>query len=192
MDQELLFLPGGTGDIAFRISKQCPGAEVTVGDISENMLKFGRKRAKKEIKNDENSKQITWTVADGQNLPFEDTQFDLYTVSFGIRNYGDLNKGVQEAYRVLKPGGRFMCLEFSDVENQLLKSVYDRYSMDFIPVFGAVVAGDWDSYKYLVESIRKFPNKAEFRDMISNVGFKGATYNSFLSGVAAIHSGFKL
>ena len=164
-----------------------------MGDISEEMLNVGMEKMKSSSINiDHTANQISWKIADGQNLPFNDNEFDIYSVSFGIRNYGDLRKGLEEAYRVLKPGGRFMCLEFSDVDNELLKRIYDRYSMDMIPVFGALLASDWDSYKYLVESIRKFPNKLEFKILMRDVGFKLTKCNTFLSGVAAIHSGFKL
>jgi len=187
---KVLDMAGGTGDIAFRIHQQCPEAEIIVGDISQEMLDVGMKKTQSSLPYSSN--QITWKVADGQNLPFGDNQFDLYTVSFGIRNYGDLEKGLTEAYRVLKPGGRFMCLEFSDVDNEILKQFYDRYSLDLIPVFGALIASDWDSYKYLVESIRKFPNKIEFENMIRDAGFKLTKCDTFINGVAAIHSGYKL
>jgi len=186
---KVLDMAGGTGDIAFRIRQQCPETEIIVGDISQEMLDVGMTKAQSIPYS---SNQITWKVADGQNLPFDDNQFDLYTVSFGIRNYGDLEKGLTEAYRVLKPGGRFMCLEFSDVDNEILKQFYDRYSLDLIPVFGALIASDWESYKYLVESIRKFPNKVEFENMICNAGFKLTKCDTFINGVAAIHSGYKL
>ena len=173
------------------MKRLCPEAEITVSDINEKMLEFGKDRMSSENL-PESSTDITWVAADGQNLPFDDNSFDLFTISFGIRNYGDISKGLQEAFRVLRPGGRFMCLEFSDVENPVLKELYDQYSFQMIPVLGAVIAGDWDSYKYLVESIRKFPDKDTFKSMIEDCGFQNVTCSPFLNGIAAVHTGFKL
>ena len=184
-------ISGGTGDIAFRMKRLCPQAEITVCDINEKMLEFGKERLSSENLH-ESSKDFAWVVGDGQNLPFNDNSFDLFTISFGIRNYGDVTKGLQEAFRVLKPGGRFMCLEFSNVKNPALKFMYDQYSFQIIPVLGAVIAGDWDSYKYLVESIRNFADKEQFSAMIENCGFQNVTCSPFLNGIAAVHSGFKI
>ncbi|KAL1417217.1 hypothetical protein MTO96_027097 [Rhipicephalus appendiculatus] len=129
---------------------------------------------------------------DAEELPFGDGQFDAYTIAFGIRNVTHIDKVLSEAYRVLKPGGRFLCLEFSRVKNPLLRSIYDNYSFQVIPVMGLLLARDWKSYQYLVESIRKFPCQELFKEMIQAAGFKEVTYENLMNGVAAIHSGFKL
>ncbi|KAH8039441.1 hypothetical protein HPB51_007319 [Rhipicephalus microplus] len=135
---------------------------------------------------------ISWTQGDAEELPFGDSQFDAYTIAFGIRNVTHIDKVLSEAYRVLKPGGRFLCLEFSHVKNPLLRSIYDNYSFQVIPVMGLLLARDWKSYQYLVESIRKFPCQDLFKEMIQAAGFKEVTYENLMNGVAAIHSGFKI
>lgn len=131
-------------------------------------------------------------LGDAEELPFDDDRFDVYTIAFGIRNVTHIDRALQEAHRVLKPGGRFLCLEFSQVNDPLISRLYDLYSFQVIPVIGEVIAGDWKSYQYLVESIRKFPNQEEFKDMIEDAGFQKVTYESLTSGIVAIHSGFKL
>ena len=153
------------------------------------MLGVGEKRAKKAGYNQE---QISWKVGDAQSLEFRNETFDSYTIAFGIRNVVDINKALKEAYRVLKPGGRFLCLEFSHVENPVVEQMYEFYSFQVIPPMGKVLAGDWDSYQYLVESIRRFPNQEDFSEMISNAGFRCVTHENLSFGVAAIHSGFKI
>ena len=135
---------------------------------------------------------LEWHVADAQELPFEDNSFDAYTIAFGIRNVPDVALAVREARRVLRPGGRFLCLEFSEVTSPLLRTVYDQYSFGVIPELGAAIAGDRESYQYLVESIRQFPKQAEFRDLIADAGLEGATYENFTFGTVAVHSAFKL
>ncbi|XP_071479430.1 ubiquinone/menaquinone biosynthesis C-methyltransferase UbiE-like [Diadema antillarum] len=161
---------------------------VTVCDINENMLKVGKKRAgQRGI-----YEGISWVVGNAEELPIADDSMDAYTIAFGIRNVTKVEAALDEAYRVLKPGGRFLCLEFSEVQNPLLKMAYDRYSFDVIPVLGDVIAGDWKSYKYLVESIRQFPNQEEFSEMIRDAGFSLVRHENLSLGIAAIHSGFKL
>lgn len=135
---------------------------------------------------------IRWLEGDAQSLPFQDNTFDCYTIAFGIRNVVRIELALQEAFRVLKPGGRFMCLEFSKVRPQELEALYDLYSFQVIPPMGKLLAGDWDSYQYLVESIRKFPDQETFAGMIKEAGFRFVTYEDLTFGVSAIHSGFKL
>uniref|UniRef100_F7BZM2 2-methoxy-6-polyprenyl-1,4-benzoquinol methylase, mitochondrial n=1 Tax=Macaca mulatta TaxID=9544 RepID=F7BZM2_MACMU len=135
---------------------------------------------------------LAWVLGDAEELPFDDDKFDIYTIAFGIRNVTHIDQALQEAHRVLKPGGRFLCLEFSQVNNPLISRLYDLYSFQVIPVLGEVIAGDWKSYQYLVESIRRFPSQEEFKEMIEDAGFHKVTYESLTSGIVAIHSGFKL
>uniref|UniRef100_A0A2K5PDI6 2-methoxy-6-polyprenyl-1,4-benzoquinol methylase, mitochondrial n=1 Tax=Cebus imitator TaxID=2715852 RepID=A0A2K5PDI6_CEBIM len=135
---------------------------------------------------------LAWVLGDAEELPFDDDKFDIYTIAFGIRNVTHIDQALQEAHRVLKPGGRFLCLEFSQVNNPLISRLYDLYSFQVIPVLGEVIAGDWKSYQYLVESIRRFPSQEEFKEMIEDAGFHKVTYESLTSGIVAIHSAFKL
>ena len=162
---------------------------VTVCDINASMLEVGKNRSKSL---DDKQHQMSWIVGDAQNLEFKEDSFDAYTIAFGIRNVVDINKALSEAYRVLKPGGRFLCLEFSHVENPVVEQLYSFYSFQCIPPMGKILAGDWDSYQYLVESIRRFPPQNEFENMIRNAGFSCVTHENLSFGVAAIHSGFKL
>lgn len=198
---QLLDVAGGTGDIAFRYIKylrNLPPNKVeplssvstaTVCDINRAMLNVGKERAKKL---DLADSEITWLEADAESLPIESNSFTAYTIAFGIRNCTHVDKVLDEAYRVLKPGGRFMCLEFSHVNNEMLRWIYDQYSLQMIPVMGQVIAGDWKSYQYLVESIRKFPNQESFKEMIQAAGFSCVSYENLTFGVVSIHSGFKL
>nr|XP_040145327.1 2-methoxy-6-polyprenyl-1,4-benzoquinol methylase, mitochondrial isoform X2 [Ictidomys tridecemlineatus] len=164
------------------------GSRVMVCDINREMLKIGKQKAF-----DRGYKAgLAWVLGDAEELPFDDDKFDVYTIAFGIRNVTHIDQALQEAHRVLKPGGRFLCLEFSQVNNPLISRLYDLYSFQVIPVLGEVVAGDWKSYQYLVESIRKFPSQEEFKEMIEDAGFQKVTYESLTSGIVAIHSGFKL
>ena len=171
------------------MDKLCSSGHVTVCDINASMLEVGKNRSKSL---GEKQDQMSWIVGDAQNLDFEDNSFDAYTIAFGIRNVVDINKALQEAYRVLKPGGRFLCLEFSHVENPVIEQLYSFYSFQCIPPMGKVLAGDWDSYQYLVESIRRFPPQQDFVNMIKNAGFSCVTHENLSFGVAAIHSGFKM
>ena len=186
--QRLLDVAGGTGDIAFRFLKRARGATATVLDMTESMLVEGRKRADAEDMAD----RLGWIVGDAMALPFPDHSFDVYTISFGIRNVTRIPDALAEAYRVLRPGGRLMVLEFSHIPSPALQWAYDRYSFNVIPVMGQIVANDRDSYQYLVESIRKFPNQDAFADMIRAAGFGQVKYRNLSLGIAALHSGWKL
>ncbi|OTF79925.1 ubiE/COQ5 methyltransferase GTP-binding protein-like protein [Euroglyphus maynei] len=190
----LLDVAGGTGDVAFEFlrytnERNDHESSVIVCDFNENMLKIGEKRAQKF---GFHSDRCQWIIGDAMNLPFDSESFDAYTISFGIRNVVNVNRAVQEAFRVLKPGGIFLCLEFSSqVNNPIVKSVYDWYSFEIIPVMGEILLNDWQSYQYLVESIRKFPDQETFKSMIETNGFTLVDYENFLSGVTSIHYGFK-
>ncbi|OWF39765.1 2-methoxy-6-polyprenyl-1,4-benzoquinol methylase, mitochondrial-like [Mizuhopecten yessoensis] len=170
------------------LERASPKTHVTVCDINKEMLEVGKGRAREMGL----VKGLSWVQGNAESLSFGDNLFDAYTIAFGIRNCTHVDKVVEEAYRVLKPGGRFMCLEFSQVTNPLLRSAYDNYSFQVIPVMGQVLARDWKSYQYLVESIRQFPDQEEFASIIRRSGFKMVTYENLTFGVAAIHSGFKL
>jgi demethylmenaquinone methyltransferase/2-methoxy-6-polyprenyl-1,4-benzoquinol methylase len=186
--QRLLDVAGGTGDVAFRFLKRAPGATATVLDMTESMLIEGRQRAEAGHMAD----RLDWIVGDAMALPFADATFDVYTISFGIRNVTRIPDALAEAYRVLRTGGRLMVLEFSQIPNDGLQWLYDRYSFNVIPVMGQIVAGDRDSYQYLVESIRKFPDQEGFAAMIRAAGFEQVKYRNLTMGVAALHSGWKL
>jgi len=186
--QRLLDVAGGTGDIAFRFLKRAPTASAVVLDLTEDMLIEGRNRADAE----DRAHQLDWMVGDAMALPFEANSFDVYTISFGIRNVTRINDALTEAYRVLRPGGRLMVLEFSQLPNPAMQWAYDRYSFNLIPKMGQVIAGDSESYQYLVESIRKFPNQERFATMIRDAGFSQVKYRNLTFGVAALHSGWKL
>ena len=186
--QRLLDVAGGTGDVAFRFLKRAPTATATVLDMTESMLVEGSKRAEADRMAD----RLDWVVGDAMALPFADNTFDVYTISFGIRNVTRIPDALTEAFRVLRPGGRLMVLEFSQIPNEGLQWLYDRYSFNVIPVMGQVVAGDRDSYQYLVESIRKFPDQETFAQMIREAGFGQVKYRNLSMGIAALHSGWKL
>ncbi|KAJ3580609.1 hypothetical protein NHX12_034307 [Muraenolepis orangiensis] len=165
-----------------------PDSSAVVCDINKEMLKVGKQKAESMGV----TAGLSWVTGDAEELPFGDDQFDVYTVAFGIRNVTHIDQALQEAWRVLKPGGRFLCLEFSKVTNPALARLYDAYSFQMIPVLGEVIAGDWKSYQYLVESIRKFPDQEDFKGMIEDAGFHHVKYYNLTGGVVAIHSGFKL
>lgn len=186
--QRLLDVAGGTGDVAFRFLKRAPGATAVVCDMTEPMLIEGRKRAEAE----KLAESLDWVVGDAMALPFPDASFDVYTISFGIRNVTRISDALSEARRVLKPGGRLMVLEFSRIPNDLMQKAYDLYSFNVIPVMGQVVADDRASYQYLVESIRKFPDQETFAAMIRDAGFGQVRYRNLTMGIAALHSGWKL
>lgn len=190
--ERLLDVAGGTGDIAFRIWKKARknGAriEITVCDINEEMLAQGRAKA---IDNNI-IEGVEWQQGDAEKLPFEDNSFDYYTIAFGIRNVTHIDKVLKETYRVLKPGGQFVCMEFSQVKNQILAKAYEAYSFKVIPQIGQMVAGDRESYQYLVESIRKFPDKEKFAKMIEKAGFDEVSITSLNQGIVAIHQGWKI
>jgi demethylmenaquinone methyltransferase/2-methoxy-6-polyprenyl-1,4-benzoquinol methylase len=186
--QRLLDVAGGTGDIAFRFLKRAPGAKATVLDMTESMLIEGERRSEAA----QLAEKLDWVVGDAMALPFEDNSFDVYTISFGIRNVTRIPDALSEAFRVLRPGGRLMVLEFSQLPNDGLQRLYDLYSFNVIPRMGQVIAGDRDSYQYLVESIRKFPDQETFADMIRNAGFERVAYRNLSFGIAALHSGWKI
>ena len=184
----MLDVAGGTGDIAFRAVDASGGhADVTVLDINGSMLDVGRQRAGKRGISD----RLTFVEANAEELPFEDAVFDAYTIAFGIRNVPDIAKALSEAHRVLKPGGRFLCLEFSEVDMPFLEQAYRTFSFEVIPRLGGMVAGDPEPYRYLVESIEKFPRQADFAAMIERAGFKRVTWRNYTGGIAALHSGWK-
>ena len=185
----VLDVAGGTGDIAFRIVRASGGnAHATVLDINGSMLGVGRERAEKAHLEE----NIDFVEANAEDLPFADMTFDAYTIAFGIRNVPHIDRALAEAFRVLKPGGRFLCLEFSEVEMPLLDRVYDAWSFNAIPHIGRAVAGDGEPYRYLVESIRKFPNQENFAQMMRAAGFERVTWRNYSGGIAALHSGWKI
>lgn len=186
--QRLLDVAGGTGDIAFRFLKRAPHAEAVVLDLTEPMLVEGRNRAEAASMAD----RLSWVTGDAMVLPFEDNSFDVYTISFGIRNVTRIEDALAEAYRVLRPGGRLMVLEFSQLPNPGLQKAYDLYSFNVIPRMGQAIAGDRDSYQYLVESIRRFPDQETFLGMIQTAGFGQCSYRNLSMGIAALHSGWKI
>ena len=186
--QRLLDVAGGTGDISFRFLKRAGYGHATVCDLTEPMLIEGRKRAEA----DQMADQLNWVVGDAMALPFEDNTFDVYTISFGIRNVTRPQDALNEAYRVLKPGGRLMVLEFSHIPNDIMQWMYDKYSFNFIPTMGKIIANDRDSYQYLVESIRKFPDQDTFLNMVRAAGFENAKYRNLTMGIACLHSGWKI
>jgi demethylmenaquinone methyltransferase/2-methoxy-6-polyprenyl-1,4-benzoquinol methylase len=186
--QKLLDLAGGTGDISFRFLKRAGHGHATVCDLTESMLVEGRKRAEAAALGE----SLDWVVGDAMKLPFADNSFDVYTISFGIRNVTRPQEALNEAYRVLKPGGRLMVLEFSQIPNDLMQKAYDLYSFNVIPKMGQMIAGDADSYQYLVESIRQFPDQETFLGMVRQAGFENAKYRNLTMGIACLHSGWKI
>ncbi len=186
---KVLDVAGGTGDIAFRIVEASGRqAHATVLDINGSMLGVGAERAQKKGL----AEHLTFVEANAEELPFDDNSFDAYTIAFGIRNVPHIDVALSEAYRVLKRGGRLLVLEFSEVEMPLLDKFYDQWSFKAIPRFGKMITGDAEPYQYLVESIRKFPNQADFAKMISQAGFSRVTFTNYSGGIAALHSGWKL
>ena len=183
--ESILDMAGGTGDIAFRMARH--GASVTVADINGEMLKVGMERAQQR-----GVSGLVWAEENAETLSFGDAQFDAYTIAFGIRNVTHIDKALAEAHRVLKIGGRFFCLEFSTVTWPGLKGVYDAYSHHLVPKIGKAVAGDEESYRYLIESIRRFPDMPTFKGMIGKAGFVQTKVEPILGGLVAIHSGWKI
>jgi demethylmenaquinone methyltransferase / 2-methoxy-6-polyprenyl-1,4-benzoquinol methylase len=182
----LLDVAGGTGDIASRfLGASGGGSRAVICDISAEMLAVGRERAGGE-------ERLAFVQGNAECLPFPGKCFDAYTIAFGMRNLTHIGKALAEAFRVLRPGGRFLCLEFSAVETPILDTLYDAYSMNAIPALGALVAGDAASYRYLVESIRRFPDQQTFMGMIETAGFERVRYRNLTGGIAAIHSAWRL
>jgi demethylmenaquinone methyltransferase/2-methoxy-6-polyprenyl-1,4-benzoquinol methylase len=183
--EQVLDMAGGTGDIAFRIAET--GAQVTVADINPAMLEVGMARAKKR-----RIDGLVWSEANAETLTFPDRSFDAYTIAFGIRNVTDIPAALREAHRVLRRGGRFFCLEFSTVTWPGFAEVYDAYSHRLVPKLGQLLARDADSYRYLIESIRRFPKMPEFERMIGEAGFVRTKVEPIMGGLVAIHSGWKI
>ncbi len=185
----LLDVAGGTGDIAFRAAKVSGmGFHAAVCDINENMLNVGRERAVAQHLDD----RVAFVEGNAEVLAFPDCSFDGYTIAFGIRNVPRIDLALKEAFRVLRPGGRFLCLEFSSVDVPGLDRLYDLFSFNVIPPLGRIVTGDAESYRYLVESIRRFPRPAAFADMIRAAGFSRANWQTLSGGIVALHSGWRL
>ncbi len=190
-DIMLLDVAGGTGDIATKCHKRALGSShkphITICDINSEMLSIGRSKAiDQNILNG-----LYYVQGNAESLPFSDNSFDCYTIAFGIRNVTDINKALSESYRVLKPGGKFLCLEFSKVESEILQKFYDIYSFYLIPRIGKCIAGDMNSYQYLVESIKKFPDQNTFGKMIENVGYEAMHFTNLTLGITAIHMAHK-
>ncbi len=184
-NNKIVDVASGTGDIAKFCSENTNNnCEIVCVEPNEKMLQKGKSKLR-------NFNNIKWKMSSAENLPFEDETFDYYTISFGIRNVTNLNKSLNEAYRVLKNGGRFFCLEFSKVENEILKILYQNYSK-LIPTIGKFVAGDDMPYKYLIQSIEKFYNQEDFSNKILETGFSNVEYRNLTNGIAAIHSGWKI
>ena len=185
----LLDVAGGTGDVAFRAAKASgSGFRATVCDINSDMLDVGRQRAAARHLDD----RVSFVEGNAEALAFLNRHFDGYTIAFGIRNVPRIDLGLREAYRVLRPGGRFLCLEFSSVDVPGLDRIYDLFSFKVIPPLGRAVTGDAESYRYLVESIRKFPKPNAFAEMIRSAGFSRVTWQSLSGGIVALHSGWRL
>ena len=187
--EKLLDVAGGTGDIAFRLlRRQGERPDVTVCDINPAMLEVGRDRAV-----DRGLLQgLTWATGDAEHLPFPDRSFDAYTIAFGLRNVTDIDQALRDAHRVLKPGGRFYCLEFSKVTSAPVARAYDAYSERALPFFGRVIARDADSYRYLHESIRRFPPQRELAARMRAAGFENVSWRDMSLGVVALHQGWRI
>lgn len=186
-DMHLLDVAGGTGDIAFRFLER-GGGHVTVCDLTEEMVTVGRNRAiDRGIVAD-----IDWVVGDAEALPVADTSVDAYSIAFGLRNVTHIDRALEEAHRVLRPGGRFLCLEFSRLAWSWLEPLYDRYSFSVLPALGQWVVGDRESYEYLAESIRRFPPQEELAERIDAAGLSQVTWRNLSGGIAAIHSAWRI
>ena len=183
--ERILDMAGGTGDVAFRMVRRA--AQVTVADINPDMLAVGMERAA-----DRGLEGLAWKQENAESLSFDDSSFDAFTIAFGIRNVTDIPAALKEAHRVLKRGGRFFCLEFSTSDWPGFADVYEAYASRLIPRIGKAVAGDEDSYRYLVESIRRFPKPGQFRQMIGDAGFGQTKVETIFGGLVCIHSGWKL
>lgn len=186
---KLIDVAGGTGDIAMRYAAMSgPSATATICDISPEMLAVGRRKIAEAGLSD----RITCVEGNAESLPFADRSFDAYTIAFGIRNVTHIDRALADAFRVLKPGGRFLCLEFSECQVPLLDRLYDFHSFEVIPRLGRLTAGAAEPYQYLVESIRKFPKQDAFASLIRGAGFEQVSYRNLTGGIAAMHSGWKI
>ena len=186
-NQKLIDLAGGTGDISLRFLHN-GGGEACITDINHAMVQAGRKRRDLQRM----AHRLTWCVGNAESLPINNQSADFVTIAFGLRNVTDRQAALSEAYRILKPGGRFLCLEFSHVKNRTLAQLYDSWSFNILPMMGQIIAGDADSYRYLAESIRTFPSKEMLADMFAEAGFAQIRVRSLSAGIACIHSGWKL
>lgn len=182
--QKLADIAGGTGDISFKFLL-AGGYSAHIIDINKEMITKGK------LKNNNNNK-LSWTIASAENLPMPDNSYERASMGFGLRNITNRVKALKEVYRILKPGGRFICLEFSHVENSLLKKIYDIWSFEFMPRIGQKITGDKEAYNYLVESIRQFPTQPELTQMFSEAGFSRVKYRNLSNGIVTLHSGWKL
>mmetsp|Transcript_14572 Transcript_14572/g.16950 ORF Transcript_14572/g.16950 Transcript_14572/m.16950 type:complete len:338 (-) Transcript_14572:44-1057(-) len=200
----ILDVAGGTGDVAFRFleASKCPERakssgkdeiSITVCDINPDMLRVGERRARERYGNAvlDDTEALRFVEGNAQSLPFDDNSFDIYTIAFGLRNVTDVDMALRDAHRVLKPGGRFLCLEFSHMTNPLFSAVYDTYSFNMIPAIGELVANDRASYQYLVESIRKFCNQEELKARLEKNGFSNCKFTNMTGGIVAVHEGWK-
>ncbi len=184
----VLDVAGGTGDITTRILKKHKNTTSFICDNNPQMIEQGIKKT-----TNNGYTNINWICGDAENLPFSSNKFDYYTIAFGIRNVVNINFALDEAYRVLKPGGRFICLEFSHVQsNFLFSKLYKLYSDNIIPLMGKIVANNKEAYEYLVDSIKKFPKQDNFAELITKAGFNGVTFRNLSQGIVAIHSGWKM
>jgi len=183
--ETILDMAGGTGDIAFRMARR--GAQVTVSDINADMLEVGKERAEQR-----GIAGLKWQVENAERLSFADARFDAYTIVFGIRNVTDIPAALREAHRVLKRGGRFFCMEFSSSDWPGFSKLYESFASNVIPRIGKLVADDEESYRYLVESIRRFPKPPAFKAMVADAGFVRAAAEPMLGGLVTIHSGWKI
>ena len=183
--EAILDMAGGTGDIAFRMAPS--GAAITVADINQDMLDVGVERAMKK-----GLDGLVWSCQNAEELAFPDRSFDAYTIAFGIRNVTHIDRALAEAFRVLKFGGRFYCLEFSTTQWPGFAEIYDAYSHKLVPRIGKAIAGDEDSYRYLIESIRRFPPMPKFENLIREAGFINTRVEPIMGGLVAIHSGWKV
>jgi demethylmenaquinone methyltransferase/2-methoxy-6-polyprenyl-1,4-benzoquinol methylase len=182
--QKLADIAGGTGDISMKFLL-AGGCSAHIIDINKEMITKGK------LKNSNNN-NLSWTIASAENLPMADNSYERASMGFGLRNITNRVLALKEVYRILKPGGRFICLEFSHVENSLLKKIYDVWSFQFMPRIGQKITGDKEAYNYLVESIRQFPSQPELTQMFSEAGFSRVKYRNLSNGIVTLHSGWKL
>ena len=187
-DMDIVDVAGGTGDVAFKIHRRAPGARIAVSDINPDMVSVGRDRAL----NRGITRGIEWVTADAEALPFPDRAADAVTIAFGLRNVTNRERALGEMRRILRPGGRFLCLEFSRVAVPLLGRIYERYSFAVVPWIGQIVTQDRDAYRYLVESIRRFPAQDALAKLMRAAGFERVTWRNLSGGIVAIHSGWRL
>ncbi len=187
-DKALLDVASGTGDLVKRYYLKCNNPNITMSDINKDMLNTGRDR----LLNENIFQGINFVECNAEKLPFQEFSFDYYTIAFGIRNVTNIKASLQEASRVLKPGGKFVCLEFAQVDNPLFKQIYDYYSINIIPKIGKLIANDEYSYQYLVESIRRFPEQEEFVSLMEEAGLKLCRFENLSFGIVAMYIGYKI